>query len=527
MTSPHATFAPSDIGAAVFVPTLTPVAYTGTPVDETKIQVQPGRAASMLPFRPPDPCTLVLFGATGDLTQRKIVPALYNLARQGDLPAGFSVLATSTSVGAPEALRTELREAVEKHSRTKPVDDSAWTGFARTIETVPGDVKQASTYEALRARLPADRNRLFYLAVPPAAYPSILAGLQKAGLLAPPGRTPWSRVVIEKPFGRDLESARELNRQVAGVLDESQVFRSDHYLGKETVQNILVFRFGNSIFEPIWNRQHVDHVQITMAEEIGVEGRGKFYDQTGVLRDVIQSHLLQVLALCAMEAPISFRADDIRDEKFKVLRSIRPIAPEDVVPGQYRGYRQEPGVSPGSRTPTSMALRLHVDNWRWQGVPFYVRAGKGLRRRTTEVAVHFHQIPFCLFGREEVCQLVEPNVLTLRIQPDEGIALRFATKVPGDDLTVGSVTMDFSYAGAFRKPAGEAYERLLLDAMRDDATLFARRDADEQAWALVTPVLEAWESAATDPAFYERGSAGPSEADALLRKDGRRWRPLG
>jgi glucose-6-phosphate 1-dehydrogenase len=271
----------------------------------------------------------------------------------------------------------------------------------------------------------------------------------------------------------------------------------------------------------VWNRRHIDSVQITMAEDIGVERRGKFYEQAGVVRDVIQNHLLQVLALCAMEAPATFRAEDIRDEKYKLLRSIRPIEPSDVVLAQYRGYREEEVVSKHSKTPTYAALRLHVDNWRWQGVPIYVRAGKGLKRRATEVSIVFQSIPFCLFGREDVCKLVEPNVLTLRIQPDEGISLRFGTKVPGDDLSIGAVTMDFSYAAAFKRPPGEAYEKLLLDAMRGDATLFARRDADEQAWSLLGPALEERE-----PTTYERGSAGPKEADELPKRDGHRWRPL-
>ncbi len=491
-----------------------------------RIEVGPGPAGAMLPSRPPDPCTLVLFGATGDLAHRKIAPALYTLARKGDLPAGFSMLATSTSVGPAEAYRAALRDSVSRHSRTRPLEEAAWGAFAGNVGAVAGDVGRAETYAAIRGRLPEKGNRLFYLAVPPAAVPPILRGLKEGGLLFPPGGAPWSRVVIEKPFGRDLASARELNGLVSRVLDESQVFRIDHYLAKETVQNILVFRFGNSLFEPVWNRRHIDHVQITMAEDLLVGGRGKYYDRTGAFRDVVQNHGLQVLALAAMEAPASFRADDIRDEKHKLLRSVREIAPGDVVHGQYRGYRDEEGVARDSRTPTYLALRLWVDNWRWQGVPFYVRAGKGLSRRTTEVAVQFNRIPFCLFGSEEVCQLVEPNVLTLRIQPDEGIALRFATKVPGDDLTVRSVTMDFSYAQAFRTPAGEAYERLLLDAMRGDATLFARRDGDERAWELATPVLEAWEASGESPEIYERGSGGPASADALLRRDGRRWRPL-
>jgi glucose-6-phosphate 1-dehydrogenase len=485
-----------------------------------------------LPERAPDPCTLVLFGATGDLAHRKIVPALFHLAGCGDLPSPFGIVATSTSVGPAEAYRSQLRSSVERFSG-KAVDGAAWGAFAGAIDTVAGDYSTPGAFSALRAAVEAAEekraaggNRLFYLAVPPASFRPILEGLRGAGLLHPPGASPWSRVVIEKPFGRDLASARELNRVVARVLDERQAFRIDHYLGKETVQNILVFRFANSIFEPLWNHKYVGHVEITMAEEIGVERRGKFYDQTGVVRDVVQNHLLQLLALVGMEPPATFGADDVRDEKLKLLRSVRPLSPEDAVHGQYAGYREEEGVAKGSRTPTYAALRFHVDNWRWQGVPFYVRAGKGLARRTTEVSVHFQPIPFSLFGREDVCQLIEPNVLVLRIQPDEGIALSVATKVPGDDLTVGTVRMDFSYAEAFRRAPGDAYEKLLLDAMRGDATLFARRDADEQAWSVLAPVLEGWEASTAEPAVYERGSTGPREADLLPRRDGRRWRAL-
>jgi len=500
---------------------------------ENPLHVQATATPASLPSRPPDPCSLVLFGATGDLAQRKIVPALYNLALGGDLPSPFALVGTSTSIGDASAYRQRLRESVARFSRTQPLDEAVWSRFAPLVDTVAADVNAAGDWARLRERVLAVEaqrgsggNRLFYFAVPPSAFGPILGGLRDSGLLYAPQQAPWSRVVIEKPFGRDLESARELHRLVGGLLDESQSFRIDHYLGKETVQNILVLRFGNSIFEPLWNRKYVDHVQITMAEQIGVERRGKFYDANGVVRDVVQNHLLQVLALVAMELPPTFGADDIRDEKQKLLRSLRVPSPEDVVFGQYRGYREAEGVSPASRTPSYVALRLHVDNWRWQGVPFYIRSGKALARRTTEVSIHFQQIPFCLFGREDVCQLIEPNVLVLRIQPDEGIALSVATKVPGEDLTVGSVHLDFSYADAFHREAGEAYEKLLLDAMRGDATLFARRDGDEQAWSLVTPLLQAWEASRAEPAFYDSGSAGPPEAAVFMRRDGRRWRPL-
>jgi glucose-6-phosphate 1-dehydrogenase len=485
-----------------------------------------------LPARPPEPCTMVLFGATGDLAHRKIFPALFSLGAGGELPSPFGVVATSTSVGTAEAYRGRVRQSVERFSGG-PVDPAAWSRFAAAIDTVAGDYSKPGAFAALRTAVESAEkargtggNRLFYLAMPPTSFEGVLVGLRDAGLLHRADGAPWSRVVIEKPFGRDLASARELNGVVAGILDERQTFRIDHYLGKETVQNILVLRFANSILEPLWNRKYIDSVEITMAEQIGVERRGKFYDRTGVVRDVVQNHLLQILALVGMELPATFAADDICDEKLKLLRCARPLPESAAVHGQYVGYRGEPGVAADSRTPTYVALRLYVDNWRWQGVPFYVRAGKALARRTTEVAVRFQQIPFSLFGREDVCRLIEPNELVLRIQPDEGIELSIATKVPGDDLTVGTVRLDFDYADAFERSPGDSYPKLLLDAMRGDATLFARHDVEECAWKLLAPILDGWDTSALEPFPYERGSEGPAAAAALPRADGRRWRSL-
>ncbi len=489
----------------------------------------------------PDPCALVLFGATGDLAQRKLIPGLYNLARDGWLPENFGVIAFSRSSKDANVLRQKFRESVAKYSRSQPIDEAIWNRFAERIECVPGAFDDAAAFAQLRETLDAmDQrrgtagNRLFYMATPASAFQPILAQLSSARLIAPAPDTkrPWRRVVIEKPFGRDLTTARELNGLLAETLDESQVYRIDHYLGKETVQNILVFRFANAIFEPLWNRNHIDHVEITAAEQIGIEGRGKFYDETGVLRDMVQNHLLQVLALVAMEPPVSYGAEDIRDEKTKVIKALRPIVgrevASEVVRAQYRGFRDEQGVEKDSRTPTYVALKMMIDNWRWQGVPFYMRAGKNLAKRNTEVSIHFKSVPFCLFGSDETCQRLEPNVLTLRIQPHEGMALKFESKVPGEDLNISGVTMDFNYATAFQKQPQEAYERLLLDCMRGNATLFSRRDQVEEAWKFVTPILEAWDSSDGGPvASYEPGSHGPPEADALVRRDGRRWTKLG
>ena len=492
--------------------------------------------------RQPDSCVVVLFGVTGDLAGRKLIPALYNLAATGSLPEKFALVGFSRSAKSGEELRTRLRAALEKHSRTQPIDEAVWEDFAARIHAVAGSIDDLESYQRLAQKIEevetaagTGGNRLFYLSTPASAFKPSLLNLREAGLVtrALDRRTvPWSRVIIEKPFGHDLASGIELNQLVHEVLDESQIYRIDHYLGKETVQNILVFRFGNTIFEPLWNRSHIDHVQITMAEEIGVEGRGAFYEETGVLRDIVQNHLLQVLALCSMEPPVSMEANEIRNMKAQALRSLRCIHPHEVdahvVRGQYDTYRSEPGVSPDSLTATYVAMRAYIDNWRWQGVPFYLRAGKGLAKRVTEVSFHFKSIPFCLYGDREVCQLIPGNVLKLRLQPDEGISIDIASKIPGEDLSIGGVTMDFSYAEAFHKQAPEAYERLLLDAMRGDATLFARHDEVERSWQFCDPIIQHWKEAKYESIpIYEKGSEGPAESDLMLARDGRRWLPLG
>ncbi len=491
---------------------------------------------SAAPFhaeRQPEPAAMVLYGVTGDLARRKLVPGLYNLARAGLLPPGFTLIGVGRSAEDRADLLARHREATAKHSRTT-FDAAAWDTFAAGIDYVRGDVDDPATYGELRQALAradargASGNRLHVFAVPPAEFSVILRRLREAGLLvaARNGR-PWTRIMIEKPFGKDLESARELNRLAASFLDETQVYRIDHYLGKETVQNILVLRFGNAIFEPLWNRKYIDHVQITAAEELGLEGRGRFYDETGALRDVMQNHLLEVLALVAMEPPVSFRADDQRDARVAVMRSLRALDVDaEVVQGQYRGYHDEPHVAPGSTTPTFAAARLFIDNWRWQGVPFYLRTGKRLAKRVTEVAVHFQRVPLCLFGRDEVCQRLDANVLTLRLQPDEGIHLRFVAKTPGEDLFVDTVKMDFRYDRSFDRAPAEAYERLFLDGMRGDQTLFARRDGVERQWEVVTPILDRWREAGATPEPYDPGSSGPPAADELIRRDGRRWSEL-
>jgi glucose-6-phosphate 1-dehydrogenase len=496
----------------------------------------------------PPPCTMVIFGVTGDLTYRKLMPSLYELTIDTPLPAGFSIVGFARRPWDDDTFRAEMGEAVRKEARGD-FEEAAWESFAprltylsSTFDDPAGYLRLRETLDRLDRERGAAGNRIFYLATPPSYYPAIVNRLREAGLAqrAIPGEQSyegWTRLVIEKPFGHDLASAQALNNEIAGVFAESQVYRIDHYLGKETVQNLLVFRFANGIFEPIWNRQYIDHVQLTVAESIGIEGRGAFYEEAGALRDIAQNHMLQLLSLIAMEPPSTFNEKTVRDEKVQVLQAISPLrGGGDVVRGQYGpgwangkpvpGYRQEEGVAPGSAVETYVAMKLRIDNWRWAGVPFYLRTGKRLPQRTTEIAVQFNQVPHLLFARAGT-QLPEPNVLTLRIQPDDGISLRFAAKVPGAAVQIRSVNMDFFYGTSFAAKGPDDYGRLLLDCMLGDPTLFARRDEVEQAWALASGILDTW-AAAPPPAFpnYEAGSWGPPDADALIERDGRRWRRL-
>jgi glucose-6-phosphate 1-dehydrogenase len=485
-----------------------------------------------------DPTAIAIFGATGDLSGRKLMPALYNLMLDGSLGNPTVVLGISRSKMSPQQFADHIKPKVTEFSRRK-VDEQSWNKFAAMIDYCGGDFAEDAVYVELKQHLDAatakgsKNNRVFYLSVPPSVFPTILEKLEKHKLIERqvqcPG-VPACRVIVEKPFGRDLKSARALNEMIASYIDESQIYRIDHYLGKETVQNILVLRFGNSIFEPLWNRNHVDHVEITAAETIGIEGRGAFYEQTGVVRDIIQNHLLQVMLLVAMEVPASFGADDVHNEKSQVLRSVGNVPLDDVanyaVRGQYRGYRNEEGVAKDSQVPTFAAMRFMIDSWRWQGVPFFLRAGKKLAQRVTEVNIHFKSVPLVLFKEEAAGSVLQPAVLTLRIQPHEGISLRFVAKVPGEHISVGNVHMTMTYADAFKRPIAEAYERLLLDCIRGDATLFNRRDAVDRAWELIQPVLQVWD-ATPGVHIYEDGSAGPPAADEMMGREGYSWTELG
>ena len=493
-----------------------------------------------------DPCAIVLFGATGDLFHRKLAPALFRLAVEGNLPAQYAVVGVARRDWSDDAFRDELKKTLAKVG--VPDFDRVWPEFAKHVHFSGGTFDDPATFETLKVKLvEVDKahgtqgNRLNYLAVAPEFFRPIIDHLGQAGLIAKdPDHAPWTRVVIEKPFGRDLQSARELSRDLARVLAESQTYRIDHYLGKETVQNLLAFRFGNAIFEPIWDRRYVESVQITVAEEVAVGSRGAFYEEAGAIRDIVQNHMMQLLCLVAMEAPVNLSADAVRSEKVKVLQALPRWSPEDVTehvvrgqyaPGSIQGkevpdYHREKGVAPDSKTETYLAMRLTLDNWRWAGVPFYLRTGKALPKRITEIAIQFRKPPTLLFqpdteGSDHINQLI------LLIQPKEGTSLSFQAKIPGSRRRLQQVHMDFRYGTAFAIPSPEAYERLLLDVMLGDPTLFTRTDEVDSAWQFITPILDAWHRPdATPPVPYPAGTWGPPEADKLLENDGARWRRL-
>lgn len=490
-----------------------------------------------------EPCTIVIFGASGDLTSRKLIPALYHLCKDRQMPATYRIIGFARREKTDESWRAELKEDLARYSRSGPVDEGVWETFSRNIYYCRGDITDASAYGNLanQAReFGVDgerRNLLFYLATPPSQFGIAVEQLHSVGLLDRDTSKGWHRVVVEKPFGHGLASAQELNRELTRFAGEQQVFRIDHYLGKETVQNILMFRFSNSLFERIWNRDSVDHVQITVGEKQGVGERGGYYEEAGALRDMVQNHLLQVLALVSMEPPVSLRPEAIRDEKVKLLNSVQPLSSEgveqQVVRGQYfagmvdghpqPGYRQESKVKPDSNVETYVALQLFVDNWRWSGVPFYLRTGKCLPFGASEIRVQFRPTPNVLFAAE-CAQRLDANSLTLRLQPNEGITLRFNGKVPGTSLQVRPVRMQFSYDAEFGAYTPEAYERLLLEAIAGDATLFIRRDEVETAWRFVDSIREAWDGKPlSNREFYAAGTWGPVAAEELLARSGHRW----
>ncbi len=511
-----------------------------------EVQVTPASVRNS--ERVPDPCIVVIFGASGDLTKRKLLPALYHLEQANLLPEDFVVVGVARRP-LEETFAPDMKEGILSGGGVD--ENEAKLGpFVDRVQYHAMNFDDGAGYDGLKKKLAeldgkfnTKGNRLFYLATAPEYFSDIINYLGVHGMAKPEaevdGKSPWVRTIIEKPFGHDLDSARALNDEVNKVFDEHQIFRIDHYLGKETVQNILVFRFANGIFENVWNRNYIDHVEITAAESIGIEGRGPFYEQAGALRDVVQNHVMELLSFVAMEPPVSFQSDGVRAEKVKVYKAIKPIKPEDTVRGQYgpgvvgdktvQGYRQEDRVNPESQTETYAALRLEIENWRWAGVPFYIRAGKRLAKRVTEITIQFKQPPLRLFQGAECHgdEGVMPNLISMRIQPDEGISLRFGAKLPGPSMDVSPVLMNFNYADAFGKSSANGYERLLLDAMLGDGTLFAHRDGVEATWALMTPLLEAWaKTPVSDFPNYEAGTWGPKAADDLLEREGRKWRKL-
>lgn len=512
-------------------------------VESSRNPLLTGLAAS----QEPQPCTLVIFGGGGDLSRRKLLPALYNQALDGDLPANFAILGVALEEYDDASYREFAQDGVERFSR-QSIDEEHWPDFARLLHYQQGSFDDLAMYEQLKKRLEEIEptfgipgNRVFYLAIPPALIETCVQNLNKAGLVQPvDGKHPFSRIIVEKPIGHDLESARQVNNVLGTNFDESQIYRIDHYLGKETVQNILVMRFGNTIFEPLWNNKHIDHVQITVAEEVGVGTRAGYYDKAGALRDMVQNHILQLLTLIAMEPPWSMHADVIRDHRQDVLNCLRPITAdtidECVVRAQYGpgfhhgedvpGYRREEGVRQDSTTETYVALKLFIDNWRWSGVPIYIRTGKRMPKRASEIAVHFKATPPILFNAD-VDHPLEPNVLALSIQPNEGLSLRIATKLPGAKVRIFPVKMDFRYGSTFGDQSPEAYERLLLDVMAGDATLFMRRDAVETSWMFIENILASWEASHTRwLPEYSAGSWGPLEAERLMDASGHKWRLL-
>jgi glucose-6-phosphate 1-dehydrogenase len=504
--------------------------------------------------RIPEPTTMVIFGASGDLTKRKLLPALYSLTRERLLPGRFAVIGYARRPITDDAFRDEMRAGCEEFARRRPVDPELWAGFARNIFYQEGGYDDPKAFVALRERLEQIErslglpgNRVFYLSIPPSSFATVVRNLGVSGLVPAGGDLPggpFSRVIIEKPFGTDLATAQRLNHDIHETLTEKQIYRIDHYLGKETVQNLLVFRFANGIFEPVWNNRYVDHVQITGAETVGVEGRGGYFEQAGILRDMVQNHLFQVVSLAAMEPPVAFDADGVRDEKLKVLKALRPIPSSEmdahVVRAQYAagsiggraapGYREEAGVSPTSQTETYVGLKFFIDSWRWMGVPFYLRSAKRMPKRVTEIAIHFKEAPRLLFGRRGG-EGVRPNVLSIRIQPDEGIALNFGSKLPGPIMEVAPVTMEFRYGSSFGVEPPEAYERLILDCLLGDGTLFTRADEVEASWSWISKIHQHWQREAEGAGAggvqlptYPAGSWGPEAGDLLLAAGNRQWR---